>query len=129
MDQLSLCGTDILPFAAEIDEDHPLKTNGRIFFRRQLPLELSHASTVHKYQGLTAQHDVVVDPCRNPFAMGLEYVAISRTRSLQKLHLIAPLQEKHFASKRFKLAFQMIDAEYKRLCSLHSNVTDSDFDF
>ena len=44
MDQVSLCGTDILPFAAEIDEDHPLKTNGEIFFRKQLPLELSHAS-------------------------------------------------------------------------------------
>jgi hypothetical protein len=126
MDQVSVCGTDILPFAAEIDEDHPLKTNGKIFFRKQLPLELSHASTVHKYQGLTAQHDVVVDPCRNPFAMGLEYVALSRTRSLQKLHLIAPVHEKHFASKKFSKCFQMIHDEYKRLRLLVPLVTDND---
>jgi ATP-dependent exoDNAse (exonuclease V) alpha subunit len=129
MDQVSLCGTDILPFAAELDEDHPLKTNGKIFFRRQLPLELAHASTVHKYQGLTAQYDVVVDPCRNPFAMGLEYVAISRTKSLQKLHLIAPLQEKHFASKRFSKTLQMIHDEYKRLSSLCAEVTANDCNF
>jgi ATP-dependent exoDNAse (exonuclease V) alpha subunit len=126
MDQVLLCGTDILPFAAEIDEDHPLKTNGKIFYRKQLPLELSHASTVHKYQGLTAQHDVVVDPCRNPFAMGLEYVALSRTRSLQKLHLISPVHEKHFASKKFSKCLQMIHDEYKRLSLLAPLVTDND---
>jgi hypothetical protein len=114
------------PIAAEIDEEHPLKTNGKIFYRKQLPLELSHASTVHKYQGLTAQHDVVIDPCRNPFAMGLEYVALSRTRSLQKLHLIAPVHEKHFASRKFSKCFQMIHDEYKRLSLLAPIVTDND---
>jgi ATP-dependent exoDNAse (exonuclease V) alpha subunit len=125
MDQVTVCETDILPFAAEIDEEHPLKTNGKIFYRKQLPLELSHASTVHKYQGLTAQHDVVIDPCRNPFAMGLEYVALSRTRSLEKLHLIAPVHEKHFASKKFSKSLQMIHDEYKRLSLLAPLVTDN----
>ena len=37
MDQVTVCETDILPFAAEIDEEHPLKTNGKIFYRKQLP--------------------------------------------------------------------------------------------
>jgi hypothetical protein len=115
MDQLSNCATKILPFAAEVDEDHPMKTNGKVFFRMQLPLELAYASTVHKYQGLTAQYDVIVDPARSPFAMGLEYVAISRTKSLDRLHIIRPLEERHFNSKRFKKDLQLVRDEYSRL--------------
>ena len=112
---------DIVPFTAEIDEDHPLRTNGKVFYRRQLPFELSYASTVHKYQGLTAKHDVVVEPCRTPFAMGLEYVAISRTTSLARLHLVHPLEQKHFAPKRFASTFDLIHQEYERLESLESS--------
>jgi hypothetical protein len=117
---------DIVPFAAEIDEDHPLRTNGKVFYRRQLPFELSYASTVHKYQGLTANHDVVVEPCRTPFAMGLEYVAISRTTSLARLHLVRPLEEKHFSPKRFSATFDLIHQEYARLKSLESSNESDD---
>jgi ATP-dependent exoDNAse (exonuclease V) alpha subunit len=115
MDEMTALDKDIIPFAAEVDEEHPLKANGRVFYRKQLPLELSYSSTIHKYQGLTAKQDVVVYPCRNPFAMGLEYVGVSRTTSLDRLHLISPLEEKHFACAKFIKSFQMIKEEYKRL--------------
>jgi len=126
MDQLSYCATNILPFAAEIDEDHPLKTNGKVFYRKQLPLELAYASTVHKYQGLTAQFDVIVDPARNPFAMGLEYVAISRTKSLKHLHFIRPLEAHHFESNRFKKDLELVHKEYSRLEMLNRDEQEMD---
>jgi ATP-dependent exoDNAse (exonuclease V) alpha subunit len=109
---------NIIPFAAQIDESFPLRTNGKVFLRKQLPLEISFASTIHKYQGLTAQHDVIVQPTHNPFAFGLEYVAISRTTSLEKLHLLQPLEEKHFSSPRFEKTLSAIHEEYERFRSL-----------
>jgi len=115
---------NIIPFAAQIDDDNPLRTNGKVFYRRQLPLEISFASTVHKYQGLTAQHDVIVQPTRNPFAFGLEYVAISRTTSLDKLHLLQQLEAKHFASKRFSKTLTSINEEYERFRSLNHDANE-----
>jgi hypothetical protein len=47
--------------------------------------------------------------------MGLEYVAISRTKSLDRLHIIRPLEERHFNSKRFKKDLQLVRDEYSRL--------------
>jgi ATP-dependent exoDNAse (exonuclease V) alpha subunit len=113
---------NIIPFAAQIDDDYPLRTNGKVFYRRQLPLEISFASTVHKYQGLTAQHDVIVQPTRKPFAFGLEYVAISRTTSLDKLHLLQHLETKHFDCKRFSKILTAINEEYERCRSLNQEV-------
>jgi len=105
--------TGILSFAAEPDKDRPLKVNGKIFYRTQLPLELAHASTVHKYQGLTAPSDVVVEPAERPFSMGIEYVAISRTTKLDKLHLLRCLRPKHFSSHSEKRT--LVHNEYERL--------------
>jgi hypothetical protein len=113
---------NIIPFAAQIDDGFPLRYNGKVFYRRQLPLEISFASTVHKYQGLTAQHDVIVQPTRNPFAFGLEYVAISRTTSIEKLHLLQQLEVKHFSCKRFLKTLSAINEEYGRFRSLENEV-------
>jgi hypothetical protein len=120
---------NIIPFAAGIDESYPLKTNGKVFYRRQLPLEISFASTIHKYQGLTAQHDVIIEPTSNPFAFGLEYVAISRTTSLDKLHLLNPLLPKHFANKRFLSTLNLIHEEYDRFRSIKDEKDDVDDSF
>jgi ATP-dependent exoDNAse (exonuclease V) alpha subunit len=117
---------NIIPFAAQIDESYPLRTNGKVFFRKQLPLEISFASTIHKYQGLTAQHNVIVQPTPNPFAFGLEYVAISRTTSLENLHLLQPLEEKHFSSIRFEKTLSAIHEEYERFRTL--NLVEDSFD-
>jgi len=48
--------------------------------RHQIPLRPCFAMTVHKSQSITAKEGVVfLPPARAPFAMGLLYVAISRT--------------------------------------------------
>jgi hypothetical protein len=103
----------LLAFSAEPDKDRPLKANGKIFYRTQLPLELAHASTVHKYQGLTAPSDVVVEPAERPFSMGIEYVAISRTTKLESLHLLKCLRPKHFNSHSAKR--NLVQREYERM--------------
>ena len=57
--------------------------------RTQFPLTLSWAVTIHKCQGLTLP-EVVVDmsPEKGKFSSGQAYVAFSRVRSLDKLHII-----------------------------------------
>ena len=57
--------------------------------RAQFPLTLAWAVTIHKCQGLTLP-EVVVDmsPEKGKFSPGQAYVAFSRVRSLEKLHII-----------------------------------------
>ena len=57
--------------------------------RSQFPLTLAWAVTIHKCQGLTLP-EVVVDmsPDKGKFSPGQAYVAFSRVRTLDKLHII-----------------------------------------
>ena len=58
------------------------------------PEYADHCHTSHSALG-----DVVIEPSPNyPFAMALEYVAISRVTSLQHLHLLHRVKEIHFTS-------------------------------
>ena len=57
-------------------------------YRKQFPLTMAYAITVHKCQGLSLDC-TIVDLSQKPFCAGMAYVAVSRIRSLDGLYLIS----------------------------------------
>ena len=57
-------------------------------YRKQFPLILAYGVTIHKCQGLSLDC-ALVDLSDKVFSAGMAYVAISRVRTLQGLHLVA----------------------------------------
>ena len=57
--------------------------------RRQFPLSLAWAVTIHKCQSLTLP-EIVVDmsPEKGKYTPGQAYIALSRVRELDKLHIV-----------------------------------------
>ena len=51
---------------------------------------LGYAMTIHKSQGKTLGK-VIIDISRGAFAHGQTYVALSRTRSANDMHIVKPL--------------------------------------
>jgi ATP-dependent DNA helicase PIF1 len=68
----------IVPVKVEWDK------NGTTCWRKQLPLVLAWAITVHKSQGLTLDQ-AVIDLGEKDFAPGLSFVAIFRVKTLTGL--------------------------------------------
>ena len=60
---------------------------GIFYTRKQFPLMLAFAITIHKSQGLSL-HSVIADVGPSTFGCGMAYDALSRVTSLQGLHLI-----------------------------------------
>ena len=56
--------------------------------RKQFPLILEFALTVHKCQGLSLDC-AIMDLSKHVFCTGMAYVALSRVKQMQNLHLIA----------------------------------------
>ncbi len=57
---------------------------------KQFPLMLGYAMTIHKSQGKTLSK-VIIDISRGAFAHGQTYVALSRTRHANDMHIVKPL--------------------------------------
>ena len=57
-------------------------------YRKQFPVTVAYAITIHKCQGLSLDC-AIIDLSSNVFCAGMAYVAISRVRTLKGLHLTA----------------------------------------
>ena len=77
--------------------------------RTQFPLTLAWAVTMHKCQGLTLSKIVIdMTPAKGKFKSGEVYVAFSRVRTLEKLHVINYTQSQIHVSEH-------VEKEMKRL--------------
>ena len=74
------------------DENDRIQEN-EIGSYKQFPLMLGYAMTIHKAQGKTL-NKVVIDISRGAFAHGQTYVALSRTRSANDMHIVKNLTDK-----------------------------------
>ena len=75
-----------------------------------------HASTVHKYQGTTANHALVLHvPKDNNAPRGLVYVMMSRPTKLEDIYLMEALRMEHFNLPSYRHKIQLITNEYTRL--------------
>lgn len=70
---------------------------GKMISRKQIPLILAYALTIHKSQGLTI--DSLICNLGNTFSPGMVYVALSRARCLEDLYLLSFNKNKIKVSK------------------------------
>ena len=85
---------------------------GIFFTRKQFPIMLSFAITVHKSQGLSLK-TAIVDAGPSCFGCGMVYVALSRVTTLSGLHLVD-------FDRRKVVCDEKAIAEYNRLRRLYT---------
>ena len=83
-------------------------------YRKQFPLILAYAVTIHKCQGLSLDC-AIVDLSEKVFSAGMAYVALSRVRSLSGLHLVA------FDAKSIKVSISCLKGTLNRKNNLRLN--------
>ena len=116
---------NLVPFAAQISKSKIEKK----YYRTQLPLAMAHASTVHKYQGTTAHHALVLHiPTENNAPRGLVYVMMSRPTKLEDIYLRSELRMDHFSLPSYQRKIKLITDEYKRL-NEGTRYTDNELKF
>ena len=98
----------------------PGKPSSSEIQRTQFPLTLAYACTVHKVQGLTLKNVVISFDLlkQRSFNYGQIYVALSRSTTLQGLHILGNIEMKHVKAN------PKVDKEYERLRKI-SSITSS----
>ncbi len=87
--------------------------------REQFPLKICYAITVHKSQGLSL--DCVVTALdSNVFAPGMAYVALSRARTLDGLHLTALKTDRIWAERKAVAEYNRLRKKYTDLEELEA---------
>ncbi|KAL6484152.1 hypothetical protein MHYP_G00061970 [Metynnis hypsauchen] len=86
-------GVEGLVYIERLEE----RTKKKGYVRRQFPMTLAYACTSHKVQGMTSTSAVV--SLKRIFEPGMAYVALSRTTSLQGLHIIDFSEKKIFCNE------------------------------
>ncbi|KAF4666907.1 hypothetical protein FOZ61_009115 [Perkinsus olseni] len=82
-------------------ENFELETKNRKMKRKQIPLKLSWAMTIHKAQGMSI--DCVQVDISRVFAEGQAYVALSRARSIEGLQVLS------FDARRFGCSPEVVE--------------------
>jgi ATP-dependent exoDNAse (exonuclease V) alpha subunit len=83
--------------------DIPYETENKKYIISQIPLRPAYASTIHKSQGQTFERiNVFCDKCTYP---GQFYTALSRSVSLNKIHLMGEVDRYNFAVSPEVLSF------------------------
>ncbi|XP_073763336.1 uncharacterized protein [Danio rerio] len=93
-------GDDNIVYIERLEE--PLKRKGTI--RRQFPMKLAFACTIHKVQGMTTDSAVV--SLKHIFEPGMAYVALSRTTTLSGLHIIDFNENKIFCDPEIRTSLE-----------------------
>lgn len=106
-------GTDNLVYIDRAEEK--LKRKGVV--RRQFPIKLAFACTIHKVQGMTRTSAVV--SLKHIFEPGMAYVAISRVTALSGLHLLDLDEKKIYANQGITAALEtMTQANFDHIMPL-----------
>ena len=95
----------------------PGKASSPEIQRTQFPLTLAWACTVHKVQGLTMENVVISFDLikQKSFNYGQVYVALSRSTSLQGIHILGNIESKHVKAN------PKVHTEYERLKNISPN--------
>ena len=93
-------GPDNLVYIDRAEEN--MKQKGVV--RRQFPIKLAFACTIHKVQGMTRTSAVV--SLKHIFEPGMAYVAVSRVTSLRGLHILDMDESKIYANSQITAALR-----------------------
>lgn len=84
------------------------------YSRRQIPLKLAWALTIHKSQGMTMDMVIVYFP--DAFCPAQIYVAISRVKTLAGLYVVGFNPNKITADKTVLAFYSKLDPDVKKFC-------------